>query len=170
MLYMKVIKRVDSVFPSQRKHFFFSFYFISIWINGCSLNLLWSAFPKLYNFNHYPQTYITVCQMYLNKTGKEISKSKMSNIKEMDLFYNLSFYKYFSLSKSSMKILLTCTLLSKMLTLSPRVLTWASLVVQRVKNLPAMQETRVWFLGGGDPLEKGMATHSSVLAQRISWM
>ena len=42
-------------------------------------------------------------------------------------------------------------------------------VVQMVKNLPAMQETKVRFLGPEDPLEKGMATHSSTLAWRISW-
>jgi len=40
----------------------------------------------------------------------------------------------------------------------------ASLVAQMVKNLPAMQETRVRSLGREDPLEKGMATHSSILA------
>ena len=44
---------------------------------------------------------------------------------------------------------------------------WASLVTQMVKNLPAMQETWVPSLGREDPLEKGMATHSSILAWRI---
>ena len=43
----------------------------------------------------------------------------------------------------------------------------ASLVAQLVKNLPAMQETRVQFLGQEDPLEKEMAAHSSILAWRI---
>ena len=43
----------------------------------------------------------------------------------------------------------------------------ASLVTHMVKNLPAMQETQVQSLGWGDPLEKGMATHSSILAWRI---
>ena len=38
-----------------------------------------------------------------------------------------------------------------------------------VKNLPAMQETWIQSLGREDPLEKGMATHSSILAWRISW-
>ena len=38
-----------------------------------------------------------------------------------------------------------------------------------VKNLPAMWETRVQSLGWEDPLEKGMATHSSMLAWRIAW-
>ena len=38
-----------------------------------------------------------------------------------------------------------------------------------VKNPPALQETRVWSLGGEDPLEKEMATHSSLLAGRIPW-
>ena len=43
----------------------------------------------------------------------------------------------------------------------------ASLVAQSVKSLPAMQETQVPFLGQEDPLEKEMATHSSILAWRI---
>ena len=46
---------------------------------------------------------------------------------------------------------------------------WASLVAQTVKNLPAMQETQVQSLGQEDPLEKGMATHCSILAWRIPW-
>ena len=46
---------------------------------------------------------------------------------------------------------------------------WASLVAQMVKNLPAMQETWVRFLGREDPLEKGMATHSSIFAWEIPW-
>ena len=45
----------------------------------------------------------------------------------------------------------------------------ASLVAQLVKNLPAMQETWVRFLGQEDPLEKEMTTHSSILAWRIPW-
>ena len=47
--------------------------------------------------------------------------------------------------------------------------TGASLVAQMVKNLPAMQETWVPSLGWEDPLEKGMATHSSIFAWRIPW-
>ena len=43
----------------------------------------------------------------------------------------------------------------------------ASLIAQLVKNLPAMQETPVRFLGWEDPLEKGKATHSSILAWRV---
>ena len=43
------------------------------------------------------------------------------------------------------------------------------LMAQMVKNLPAMQETQVLSLGWEDPLEKEMATHSSILAWRISW-
>ena len=46
----------------------------------------------------------------------------------------------------------------------------ASLVAQRLKRLPAMRETRVQSLGQEDPLEKEMATHSSILAWRIPWM
>ena len=54
---------------------------------------------------------------------------------------------------------------------------WASLVslrdfpvVQMVKSLPAMRETWVWSLSREDPLEKEMATHSSILARKIPWM
>ena len=46
---------------------------------------------------------------------------------------------------------------------------WASLVAQKVKNLPAMHETRVLSLSQEDSLEKGMATPSSILAWRIPW-
>ena len=46
---------------------------------------------------------------------------------------------------------------------------WASLVAQLVKNPSAMQETQVQSLGGEDPLEKEMATHSSILGWKIPW-
>ena len=48
-------------------------------------------------------------------------------------------------------------------------LMWASLVDQMVKNLPSVHETRVQSLSQEDPLKKGMATHSSILACRIPW-
>ena len=51
----------------------------------------------------------------------------------------------------------------------PMGLVWASLVAQLVKNLPAMPETWVQFLDWEDPLEKGKATHSSILTWRIPW-
>ena len=47
--------------------------------------------------------------------------------------------------------------------------TFAILLAQRVKHLPAMWETRVLSLGRKDPLEKEMATHSSILAWKIPW-
>ena len=46
---------------------------------------------------------------------------------------------------------------------------WASLVAQLIKNLLAMWETWVPFLGWEDPLEEGITTHSSILAWRILW-
>ena len=46
---------------------------------------------------------------------------------------------------------------------------WAFLVAELVKNLPAMRETWVQSLGWEDPLEKGKPTHSSILAWRIPW-
>ena len=51
----------------------------------------------------------------------------------------------------------------------PLFLPWASLVAQMVKNLPLMQETWSQYLAQQDPLEKGMATHSSILSWRIPW-
>ena len=47
--------------------------------------------------------------------------------------------------------------------------TYYSLVAQSGKNLPAMLETRIRFLGREDPLEKEMATHSGIRAWRIPW-
>ena len=49
------------------------------------------------------------------------------------------------------------------------ILEWTSLVAWMVKNLPAVQEIRVQSLDREGPLEKGMATHSSIIAWRISW-
>ena len=46
---------------------------------------------------------------------------------------------------------------------------WASLAARTGRNLPAMQMTWILSLDQEDPLEKGMATHSSILAWRISW-
>ena len=46
---------------------------------------------------------------------------------------------------------------------------WASLVAQAVKNLPTVQETQGPSLVWEDPLDKAMATHSSILAWRIPW-
>ena len=48
--------------------------------------------------------------------------------------------------------------------------TWTSLVAQTLRNLPVTQETPVQSLGQKDPLEKEMATHSSILAWKIQWM
>ena len=48
--------------------------------------------------------------------------------------------------------------------------TGASLVAQMVKNPPVMQETQIQSQGQEDPLERGMATHSNILAWRISWI
>ena len=51
-----------------------------------------------------------------------------------------------------------------------RIASYASLVAQRVKQLPTMWETWVWSLSREDPLEKEMATQSCTLAWKISWM
>ena len=69
-------------------------------------------------------------------------------------------------------LLLPWSFLKKQLQTIPNIVilsTISSLVVQVVKNPPAMQETSVQSLGWDDPLEKGKATHASILAWRISW-
>ena len=53
--------------------------------------------------------------------------------------------------------------------MKPMLVIGAAQVAQRLKDLPAMQETCVWSLGQEDLLEKEMATHSSILAWRIPW-
>ena len=53
---------------------------------------------------------------------------------------------------------------------APSIVCRASSVAETVKHLPAMQETQVRSLGQEDPLEKGMATHSSTLAWKVPWM
>ena len=57
----------------------------------------------------------------------------------------------------------------KVVSLIALYLVWASLVAQLVKNPPVMQVAWVQSLGWEDPLEKGTATHSSILAWRIPW-
>ena len=57
----------------------------------------------------------------------------------------------------------------KKLKLNDSMKTLSSLIGQLVKNLPAMQETWVRFLGWEDPLEKEMAIHTSILAWKIPW-
>ena len=51
----------------------------------------------------------------------------------------------------------------------PLLYSWAPLVAQMVENPPSMRETWVRSLGWEDPLEKGMATHTSIVAWRIPW-
>ena len=53
--------------------------------------------------------------------------------------------------------------------LSSALISEKTLVVQTVKNLPAVQETRIWSLGQEDSLEKGTVTHSSILVWKIAW-
>ena len=69
-------------------------------------------------------------------------------------------------ARDTFLMLFTFLILCQVFLLFPR----ASLVAQRLKCLPAMRETWVWSLGQEDPLEKEMATRSSILAWRIPWM
>ena len=60
--------------------------------------------------------------------------------------------------------------LSMLANINISIVPWTSLVAQMLKRLPTMQETQVQSLGWEDPLEKEMATHSSILAWKIPWM
>ena len=77
-----------------------------------------------------------------------------------DLAVNLGFGGADAKGESEPLIIHNCSLISKMR---------ASLAAQLVKNVPAMQETWVRSLGWKAPLEKGTATHSSILAWRTPW-
>ena len=67
------------------------------------------------------------------------------------------------------KVHYKATIIQTMWFLQKDILKWASLVAQTVEHLPAVRETQVRSLGWEDPLEKEMATHSSILAWRIPW-
>ena len=82
------------------------------------------------------------------------------------VFWMLSFKPAFSLSSFTFNRKLFS---SSSLSAYPLQYSWASLVAQLVKNPPAMQETWVQSLGWEDPLEKGKATNSSILAWRFPW-
>ena len=73
--------------------------------------------------------------------------------------FSVTFWNFFFACQRSFTAFLSQLFITK----------WASLVVQTVKNLPAMQENQVQSLGGKTPLEKGMTTHSGILAWRIPW-
>ena len=77
------------------------------------------------------------------------------------------------LMRSSVLVLLTGELLNKMAWWEPNYFIdvytdLVCLVARELKNLPVMQETQVWSLPQEDPLEKEMASHSSILASRIT--
>ena len=87
--------------------------------------------------------------------------------KKFKAIYILPFHPYDSMCEVWLQFLMfDCWSLLVSSSLSPF---WASLVAQTVKNLLVIQETWVWSLGGEDPLRKGMATHSGILAWRIPW-
>ena len=81
-------------------------------------------------------------------------------LKCLSYYFNLNSFKLFSINLSYQCIDNS----------SDYIYRWASLVAQIVKNRPAIQETWVRFLGQEDPLEKGMATHCSILAWRSPWI
>ena len=97
--------------------------------------------------------------------------SPLGEYKNIDvrMYLNLNYYQ----SKAS-RHSYRSTYINSMLTTDQRtdvkvVVLWASLVAQSLKHLPAMWETWIRSLGHEDPLEKEMATHSSILAWRIPW-
>ena len=96
-------------------------------------------------------------QVSLMANGKSESNRKRKPEKQLKIvqsYRNLPFTKVASVATSFGHTYLTSR---------------ASLVAQTVKNLPAMQETWVHPLGWEDPLEMGMATHSSILVWEIPW-
>ena len=82
-------------------------------------------------------------------------------------FDDKSHYKPLHTGSYVNKVFISCGQLPRIGLLSCMLCVWASLVPQIIKNTPTMRENWVQFLGWEDPLEEGMATHSSILAWRI---
>ena len=109
------------------------------------------------------------CFNFLFQNNFKLPKSHNENYKEHLYPRPHLLYYLLALSPSPTFFSLELTLHTHHLFL-PLNSTWASLVAQLVKNLPAMQETWVRSLSWEDPLEKGKATQlSSILAWRIPW-
>ena len=115
-------------------------------------------------------------------TGKTIALTRRTFVdKVMSLLFNMLSRLVITFLPRSKRLLISWLQLPSAVILEPRNIKSAtvspsicheliaSLVAQRLKRLPAMRETWVWFLGQENPLEKEMATHSSILAWRISW-
>ena len=115
-------------------------------------------------------------------TGKTIALTRRTFVdKVMSLLFNMLSRLVITFLPRSKRLLISWLQLPSAVILEPRNIKSAtvspsicheliaSLVAQRLKHLPAMRETWVWFLGQENPLEKEMATHSSILAWRIAW-
>ena len=113
-----------------------------IWIAKLINKLNWSTFWK--------------CETFIRKLSGAFIKIKLDNHFKNKMFIFFLFYIY---NLYVIHILYYIYIYVK----------WAFLVAQMVTNLPAVQKTWVWPLGWENPLEKGMATHSSSLAWRIPW-
>ena len=97
--------------------------------------------------------------------GKCMFNSRNSNVKMLDNFaFPPTPYESFNYSTALPKLGTVCLF---KLSSSSRCI-WASLMAQTIKNLPAMWETWVQSLGWEDPLEEGVATHSSILVWKIT--
>ena len=92
-----------------------------------------------------------------------------TNVLQMPLLPNLSFLPDFLVTLHKVTHLIDLEFINQ-INVNHLLYTRAPLVVQRLKHLPAMWETQVRSLDREDPLEKEMATHSSILAWRIPWM
>ena len=117
---------------------------------------LWSPSPPAFNLSHYQGLFQWVGWLFPSG-GQSTGASALVSVLPMNI------QGWFPLGLTSLT-----SLLSKGLYLN-RLSFRASLVAQLVKNPPAMWETWVPSLGWEDPLGKRMATHSSILAQGITW-
>ena len=97
----------------------------------------------------------------MNKSNKNIhSKNRVVVTREEGMGVGTQMWKRGSILQGGME---------KKIFSGEHAIAWTSLVSQLVKNPPATRETWVQSLGWEDPLEKGKATHSSILAWRIPW-
>ena len=139
---------------------FWHFFFL-----GSHQTVLWSNNQQLSPLN------MLISPRLIQKTGKPfckrmnyISETLLPSAVHRDSLSGVFLFRNSKKAQRNPQEILSLSQRKLSFILSSLLTIGASLVAQMVKNLPAIQETWIWSLGREDPLEKGMATHSSILA------
>ena len=123
--------------------------------------------PLSYCLQFFPASGCFLMSLLFTSGGQSIGALVSASVLPMNIqgWFPLGFTGLITLQSKGLSIIFSSTTIWKHKFFG----TQTSLVAQMVKHLPMMQETWVRFLGGEDPLEKEMATHSTILVWRIPW-